>query len=146
MLITDLANSGAIPSLEASLKFAGARQRIIAHNIANLSTPDFRPVDADPAQFAQILRKAVDERRARTGGEHGELRLKGNRQIEFTPDGRVALNPRTPSGNILFHDRNNRDLERLMQDNAENVAAYRLSAELLRSRYELLKAAIAERA
>jgi flagellar basal-body rod protein FlgB len=146
MLISDLTNSGAIPSLEMSLRFAGARQRLIAHNIANISTPDFRPMDVDPAHFAQVLRGAIDQRRARTGNERGELGPVASRQLSVAADGQLQLTPRTPSGNILFHDRNNRDLERLMQANAENVAAYRLSAELLRSRFEILKAAIAERA
>lgn len=149
MLIADLANSGAIPTLELTMRFAGQRQQLLAHNIANISTPDYRPLDVAPDRFAQILREAVDERRARTGGERGELRLRSSREIAIshTPGGtRLTLNPRTPSGNILFHDRNNRDLERLMQANAENVAAYRVSAELLKSRYDILKAAIAERA
>jgi flagellar basal-body rod protein FlgB len=146
MLIADLANSGAIPSLELTLRFAGERQKLIAHNIANASTPDFRPVDADPARFAQRLREAIQERRRRTGGEHGSLNLPRTAEIQSGPNGELLLRPRTPAGNILFHDRNNRDMERLMQQNAENVAVYRLSAELLRSRYDLLKSAIAERA
>lgn len=147
-MINELVNSGALPSLELTLRFAGERQRLIAHNIANLSTPDFRQADVAPAEFAQALRDAVDRRRAATGGETGRLGLRSTRQIRFDADGGIELRPRTTSGstgNILFHDRNNRDLERLMQDNAENVAVHRLSADLLRSRYEILRAAIAER-
>ena len=146
MLIGDLGNSGAIPALEAALKFAASRQKLIAHNIANADTPDFRVQDVDPAHFQQTLRKAVEQRRERTGGQQGGLSVGSTRQMAFHADGRVELRPRTPSGNLLFHDRNDRDLERLMQANAENVAAYRLSAELLRSRFDLLRSAIAERA
>lgn len=149
MLIADLTNSGAIPTLELSLRFAGQRQQLLAHNIANISTPDFRPMDVAPERFAQMLREAIDDRRARTGGEHGELRFRSNREISVDQSRgatRLELRPATPSGNIIFHDRNNRDLERLMQANAENVTAYRVSAELLKSRYDILKAAIAERA
>lgn len=146
MLIGDIANSGAIPALELMAKFAGARQRIISHNIANLDTPNFIPTDASPAAFQQALGEAVAERRARTGGEHGDLQFTDTRQVDVTADGQVLLTPGTPSGNILFHDRNNRDLERLMQDNAENVGAFRVATDLLRSRYEILKSAIAERA
>lgn len=146
MLIGDLGNSGAIPALEAALKFAASRQKLIAHNIANADTPDFRVQDVDPAHFQQTLRKAVERRRERTGGQQGGLSVGSTRQMEFHADGRVELRPRSPSGNLLFHDRNDRDLERLMQANAENVAAYRLCAELLRSRFDLLRSAIAERA
>jgi flagellar basal-body rod protein FlgB len=146
MLIDEIGNSGAIPVLEATLRFAGARQKLIAHNIANADTPDFREQDVDPRGFEQILRVAVDERRKRTGGEHGALRLRSSRQVELGADGTLELRPRTPSGNILFHDRNDRDLEKLMQANAENVGVYRATAELLKSRFDLLKSAIAERA
>ena len=96
--------------------------------------------------FPQVLRGAIETRRARTGHERGELPGMVSKQIGLGSDGELRLTPRTPSGNILFHDRNNRDLERLMQDNAENVAAFRLSSELLRSRFEMLRSAIAERA
>ncbi len=146
MLISEITNSGAIPSLELTMRFAGARQQIIAGNIANISTPDYKQQDADPARFAQTLRQAIDERRERTGNQRGELHLPDTEEVSLGADGRLQVTPSGGSGNILFHDRNNRDLERLMQDNAENVAVYRLSAELLRSRFELLRSAIAERA
>ncbi len=146
MLFGDLGNSGAIPALETTLKFAAARQKVIAHNIANANTPDFRTSDVSPQEFEHVLREAVEDRRKRTGGSHGELRLKSSRQIGFGGDGSIRLTPRSASGNILYHDRNDRDLERLMQANAENVAVYRVSAELLKSRFDLLRSAIAERA
>lgn len=146
MLISDLANSDAIPSLELTMKFAGGRQRLIAHNIANLSTPDFQPVDVDPSHFAARLRSAVERRRQATGSQRGELHMENSDQIAVDRAGRLKLTPATPSGNILFHDRNNRDVEKLMQANAENVGVFRVAAELLRSRYEVLRSAIAERA
>jgi flagellar basal-body rod protein FlgB len=145
MLIGDITNSGAIGSLELTVRFAGARQRLIAHNIANLDTPDFQQVDASPKVFQQALQAAIDDRRLRTGGEHGELNFTGNAEVRREADGQLCVTPSTPSGNILFHDRNNRDLERLMQDNAENAATFRVATDLLRSRYEILRAAIAER-
>jgi flagellar basal body rod protein FlgB len=46
---------------------------------------------------------------------------------------------------VLFHDRNNRDLERLMQGLAENTTTYRVAADLLRSRYDVLRTAISQR-
>lgn len=128
------------------MRFAGARQQVIASNIANITTPDYRQKDLDPTRFAQSLRRAIDDRRARTGNQRGDLHLRDNGEFGVGADGRLQVTPSNSSSNILFHDRNNRDLERLMQDNAENVAAYRLSAELLRSRFEILKSAIAERA
>ena len=145
MLIGDLTNSGAIPTLELMARFAGGRQRIIAHNIANLDTPNFLPLDVSPTEFQKALGKAVDARR-QTTGEAGPLAFKGTAQVSVRPDGGLALTPGTPSGNILFHDRNNRDLEGLMAQQAENAGVFRTSIELLRSRYGIIQAAISERA
>jgi flagellar basal-body rod protein FlgB len=145
MLISELTNSGAMPSLELMVRFAGQRQRIIAHNIANIETPEFRPVDASPREFQRALAKAVDERRARTGGEHGALSLEGDAEVRTDGPGGFRLTPKTPCGTILFHDRNNRDLERLMQDSAENLAVFRVATDLLRNRQEQMRMAIGER-
>jgi flagellar basal-body rod protein FlgB len=145
VVIGELSNSGAIPSLELMVRFAGARQRVLAHNVANLDTPDFRPTDVSPAAFQSALGRAIDQRRARTGGMTGELPFGGNAQVRREADGRLTLRPTSPSGSILFHDRNNRDLERLMQDNTENASALRVAVDLLRSRYEILRTAISER-
>src|SRR5688572_5947550 len=97
MFITDLTSSGPLRVLEASLRFAAQRQRLIAHNIANLSTPDFRPLDVSVPAFQRTLREAVEARRSRTGCEHGPLPLPNNPEVEVCPDGTLRLNPRTPS-------------------------------------------------
>jgi flagellar basal-body rod protein FlgB len=145
VFIGDVLNSGAIPSLEATLRFSGERHRLIAHNIANLSTPGFQPKDVSPATFQAALRDAIERRREPGADAAGDFQALETREISQTPDGRITLNPTTPSGNILFHDRNDRDLERLMQDHAENAGVYRLSADLLRSRYAQIREALAER-
>jgi flagellar basal-body rod protein FlgB len=144
-MIHDLATAGAVPVLEAVLRFSAQRQRILAHNIANLTTPDFRPADVSTEGFARTLRDAVDRRRGQTGGEHGELDLRSTREVQVDPDGRMRLKPSTPGPNLLLHDRNNRDLERSMQDLVENVTVFRVASDLLRSRYALLNTAITER-
>lgn len=144
-MIQGITNDGATPVLEALVRYAGARQRLIAHNAANLSTPDFRPLDVAPSEFRSVLREAVERRRAQHGAIGGELELGSSEQIRFGSDGAIELTPQTPTGNILFHDRNNRDVERLMQANAENMAVFRVATDLLRSRMEIMRAAISER-
>lgn len=145
MFIGDLLNSGAMPVLEMTARFSAQRQGVLAHNIANIDTPDFRPVDASPAAFQRMLREAVDRRRA--AGASAPLEWEETREVRRGGPGPFDLRlvPRTPTGNILFHDRNNRDLERLMQAQAENAGAFRVATDLLRSRYQLLGAAIGER-
>lgn len=145
MMLDDVLSSGALPALEATIRFAGQRNRLIAHNIANITTPNFQQMDVDPADFQSLLARAVDSRRGRMGGGHGRLDLKGDRQIRVRRDGSMDLRPLSPMGGVLAHDRNNRDLETLMQNLAENLAAYQVATDLMRSRMGTLGVAITQR-
>ena len=135
-----------MPAAEMLLKFAGQRQKIIAHNIANIDTPNFVQQDVDPQGFQQMLSDAIEDRRHRNGGAFGELNWKETQEIRRA--GRSTdfrLTPTAGGGGILHHDRNNRDLERLMQDMVENATAYRVAADLLRTQRTQLQNAIAQR-
>ncbi|USN98582.1 MAG: hypothetical protein H6810_10460 [Phycisphaeraceae bacterium] len=144
-IIDQLDNAGALPALDKMMRFAAGRQKLIAHNIANMDTPGFLEVDVDPKAFQEQLAKAIDDRRSRNGGGHGDLGMESTREVGVLPDGRLSFDPRTGSGNILFHDRNNRDLERTMQSMVENAAMFRLASDLYRNRTRVLRDAIAER-
>lgn len=146
MLISELINDGATPTLEAMVRFAGARQRMIAHNVANISTPNFQQTEVDPIRFQRSLAEAVERRRS-AGGNTGPLHIRANDEIRQEPDDSLILTPKSqnPSRNILFHDRNNRGIEELMADQAENMAAFRVASDLLKSRHDLMRMAIGER-
>ena len=145
MFIDQLHTAGALPTLAATMRFAGQRQQLIAHNIANFETPNYRPRDVSPASFQRMLGEAVQARRESNGGTSGALPMGGTREIAVSPRGELSLKPRTASGNILFHDRNNRDLERTMQAMVENSATFRVAADFMRSRGGVIRSAIAER-
>lgn len=139
-MIEGVTNSGAVPVLERMLQFAGARHRLIVNNIANLDTPGFRPVDVSVGAFQEQIARAIDARRAGLG----RFEPADSNQVEFSPTG-VRLHPVPVGANILFHDQNDRDLERSMQDLVENFLTFRLAADLLRSRFDLINTAIRER-
>ena len=144
-MIEGLTNAGSMPTLEAVLRFAGERQRLIAHNIANLSTPNFQPRDVSVGGFQKALAGAIDRRRAHNGGTHGALGFEGTREVRVGRGGRLELRPEHHAGGVLAHDRNARDLERTMQDMVENASVYRVAADLLRAQKDRLHAAIGER-
>lgn len=139
----DLSSGGAVPALEMLLRFAGQRQRFIAGNIANISTPNYQPRDVSVQGFQKALSSAIEARRAKGGV--GPLEWQETRELRRDLRGDLRLVPTEPSKNILFHDRNNRDLERMLQAQTENSFAYRVAVDLLRGRMEQLRAAIAER-
>ena len=144
MLITDLANAGSTPVLTEMMRFSGARQRVLAHNIANMDTPDFRPDDVSVVGFRRALAEAVETRRAQGGGEAGVLDRTETRDVVRSGD-QMALKPRTSRGGVLYHDRNNRDVERMMQDLAENAMVYRTTTDFLRRQGDVLRVAITQR-
>lgn len=144
-LIDHVTNSGALPSLAQTIQFAARRQGLLAHNIANISTPDFQHQDVSPEAFQSALKDAIEDRRSRTGGETGRFEFKGTRQIRLTSQG-LRLEPDAPSGHgVLAHDRNNRDLESMMQNLSENMGVYRVATELMRTQAGTLGVAISER-
>jgi flagellar basal body rod protein FlgB len=57
----------------------------------------------------------------------------------------VELRPEVLADNILFHDGNDRSVERLLQRVTENVYAFRAASQLLRGQFETINAAIRER-
>ncbi|MHC5024970.1 MAG: flagellar basal body rod protein FlgB [Planctomycetota bacterium] len=141
-MIDGLTNADALPVLERLMQFAGRRHELIAHDIANLDTPGFRPVDVDPDAFRTQLSEAVDERRQRGG--RGDLRLRDSSEVEVHAD-TLSLRPAPAGENLLFHDGNDRDLERTMQKLVENFMTFRMAADFMRSRFDLLNTAIRER-
>ncbi|MEM1028374.1 MAG: flagellar basal body rod protein FlgB [Planctomycetota bacterium] len=142
-MIEGLFNSGSMPVLERMVQFTSQRHAVIADNIANLSTPFYRPKDLSVEKFQKHLRRAVEDRRLGPTPRQGELRLNDTREFRFR-DGRLDGRPEPLDENILFHDRNNRDLERIMQDLAENTLAHNAGIEMLKSEFNLLRMAIRE--
>ena len=143
-MIDRLQNSGAMPALERLIQFTAARQTVLADNIANLSTPFYKPRDLSPKAFQAALGKAIDKRRAKANPTAGPLELKDTRQLAFKKDG-LEVRPRDLNENILFHDENNRDLDRIMQKLAENTMAHNTAIELMRSELSIMESAIRER-
>ena len=146
VFISDLTNADSLPVLTTSVSFIARRQELIAGNVANLSTPTYRPMDVSIGGFQEKLADAIAGRREAWGGQRGDLVARDSREVEHRDDGTVMLKPSEMGRNVLFHDRNDRDLERTMQDLSENLAAFRVATDLLRTRMDLLNSAIRERA
>ncbi len=144
-MITGIFNSGALPSLERMVQFTTARHKLLTHNIANLSTPYYKPVDLDPKAFQAALGRAIDERRSQPNPNAKPLPMHDTRQLRFGAGGFKEVQPDATGDNILFHDQNNRDLDRTMQRLAENTLAHNTAVELIRNQIETLRTAIRER-
>lgn len=146
MFIDAIIGADSLPTLQAAARFSAQRHKIILSNIANLTTPGYQTRDVSVRDFQAQLAEAVEKRR--TGGPMAPLEMKSSGEVRITGPSPTSfeLNPSSTSTNVMFHDRNNRDLERAMQDLSENAAAFRLATDLLKNRVALLELAIRERA
>jgi flagellar basal-body rod protein FlgB len=143
-MIDQVTNADALPVLERLMQFAGARHRLIADAIANFDTPGHQAADLSTTSFRAALGDAIDQRRRRHGAVGGPLEPGETAELRFEPD-RLEVSPAAAGRNILFHDHNDRDLDRTMQALVENFMTFRLAAQLLRSRFDIINTAIRER-
>lgn len=142
--IKGMLDGGALPVLERFTQFTAERHKVLTHNIANISTPFFKPRDLSVDNFQATLADAVDKRRQQVNPTGGPLRPGNTQQVTFGQDG-MHVRPEETNENILFHDQNNRDLERTMQKLAENTLSHNMGIELLKNQFDLLRTAIRER-
>ncbi|XAL99024.1 flagellar basal body rod protein FlgB [Phycisphaeraceae bacterium D3-23] len=138
-------DSGAMPALERMAQFTSERSKLINHNIANFTTPYYKPTDMDPKAFQAQLRAAIDDRRQSGHAQRGPLKLGAHGPAKVAANGKVTFQATQSNENILFHDQNNRDLERTMQDLVENALVHRASIDLIKNQFDMLEMAIRER-
>jgi flagellar basal-body rod protein FlgB len=108
-----LFSAGSLPALEAMLKFASARQKVIAANIANVDTVGYRARDLAAPDFRKALAEAFQPR-----------------------EGGAA------DAGIVKPNGNNVDLEIEMARMVRNSALHGAAATLLANQFTLLREAV----
>lgn len=131
MFMERLLNQGSAPLVEQAIRFSAAREKLIAENIANVSTPGYVQKDLSVEKFQQLLR------------ERAEQRL--NSPAGATRFDDIMGDMTSPAHNILFHDGNNRSIEQLMADGAKNALFHNMMIEILRKQMGQLETALKER-
>jgi flagellar basal-body rod protein FlgB len=131
MFLERLMNQTNSPLLEQMLQFTEARHRLISENMANVDTAGYQQKDLDVAKFQAMLRDRAAVRDHAAPGTVG-----------FDD---VAAEVQNPTRGILFHDGNNRSMERLASDQAKNAMMHNLVVELLRKQYQQMEMALKEK-
>jgi flagellar basal-body rod protein FlgB len=127
--------ASSIDALEQVLGFTEARHEVLVNNLANLDTPGYRMRDLSMTRFQKSLQAALASRSAGAGSSLESPREDGS------PFDAVAATRQ----HIVFHDGNNRSIERQVVELTKNGMLHRMAAEILASQYQLLHAAISER-
>lgn len=132
MFVSKMLNQDSQPVLEQMLQFTAARHKVLAENIANIDTPNYRQKDLSVERFQQVMQERLDKR-------------------ESSPVGSVTFDDingelTNPNDGILFHDGNNRSTEQLMSEFAKNALMHNMAVEMLRKQYSMMEMALKERA
>ena len=122
-MIGSLFDRGSVPALDTLLRFAGARHRVIAGNVANVDTAGYRALDLPLARFDQAMAKAF-----RTG--------------DFAPARELVEAEPTADAGTLKPGGNNVDLDLEMAKMVRNQSLYSMAAALLAQQFQMTRAAI----
>lgn len=139
MFIDGLLNRGAMPVLEQVMSFTQKRQEVLANNISNLDTVGYKAKDLPVEKFFASLSEAIERRKS---GD-ARLQMRDSRNLRWSGRNRLEAGAvEIEDNNILFHDNNNRFIEKQMSEMSQNALLHNLATEMLRSQYSVLGMAI----
>jgi len=146
-MLESLFNSSTIPLLAKTAAFAERRHEVLAGNVANISTPDYRTRDLPVAEFRAALEEAVGRRRPvdSSGKPAWSFSAGVPASGESFPQALYqALE--APPKTITFQDGNNRSIEKEVMEITKNSLMQTVAIELMNVQLNRLEAAISERA
>ncbi|RKY72260.1 MAG: flagellar basal body rod protein FlgB [Candidatus Latescibacterota bacterium] len=123
-----------VPILKKIMDVSCLRQKVIARNIANATTPGYRE---KRVLFETKLRNALSSGQIRgISTDTGHLAIGGNKIDSIQPEVREVGNP-PKSGEL-----NNVDIDKEMSNLAQNQLTFYVSARLLAMRIKAIKTSI----
>ncbi len=129
-------NNTTIPALEQTMAFSQHRHELLAGNVANLDTPNYRARDLDLGDFQNALAESIDRAR----------HTPASQAVSPTTRDDIYAGPRAATEQVVFHDNSDVSLERQVTELAKNQHMHSLAVTTMRSQFNLLRAAITERA
>jgi len=138
-------DQGTIPVLEKIISFTEARHSVIANNIANVDTPNYRRRDLPIGEFQNALAKSIEHRRATNPRKFNSFDTDNVAANELGGvTAKVLTAPPSPL-DILRHDNNNVSIDREMSELAKNTLLHNGMVQILTSEFQMLQTAISER-
>jgi flagellar basal-body rod protein FlgB len=144
VMIDMLFNNPALLALEKGLDATSLRARLIADNIANADTPNYK---AQRLSFEDFLARELDADRPA-----GELPLLRTNPLHFPGGRRPDIQGIETTNGIIYTDRsltfrldgNNVDIDHEMAEQAKNAIQYSTLTELASRRLAILRTVISE--
>ena len=126
-----------IPLLEKVAAFGERRSMVLASNVANIDTPNYRRRDLPVQEFERSLREAIHGGVSRT-----EAQSSG--PAGMPPELMQAREAGSPS--LTYQDNSDRSIEREMMEMTKNLSMQSFAVTLLTTQMGMLQAAIREQA
>ncbi len=137
-MLPSLFDKTTIPILQETLSFTEARHQILAGNIANADTPDYKTRDLSLQTFQDRLRDLIEARDVRHDvASPGDLKQ--------SQPGDEMRRVRDSMKSIEFLDGSNVGMEQQVTEVAKNQLLHNLSIAIMTSQFRLLQTAISER-
>jgi len=128
-------NLGLFQALNAKMSYLDQRQKVLAQNIANANTPDYKPKDLTRVDFSTVLKEVTDSNVLRpetTNPLHmpspNDIADPKNRQMKKTYDV-------VPTGNAVV-------LEEQMVTSAQTATDYNLMTTLFQKNVSMIRTAL----
>jgi flagellar basal-body rod protein FlgB len=139
-----LFDSTSLSLLEKVAVFGERRHEVLAGNIANVNTPNYRMRDLPVDDFKNALEEAVlKQNNTSDASQTGDTSSASIREKLF-PD-KLFQAIEAPADNLTFQDANNRSMESQMMELTKNNMMQQFAIELMRLQYSMLQTAITER-
>lgn len=133
----DGANSLLFRGFKQKLAWLSQRQRVLAENIANADTPDYRPNDLKPMVFQSLLKASSDRvQPALTDPRH--LASGSTADGRFRETEMQGTFETAPAGNAVV-------IEEQMSKVNESILSHRITTELYKKHLNMLKLAVGHR-
>ncbi len=132
-MLNSLFNKLNVPGFAKVLDAYAARQKAIAENIANISTPGYQAKDVD---FAKALRSE--------GAQSGLAGLRTEERHLSLGESSSSTNPEwiTDESQSLMSGQNNVDVDQEMAKSAENQLYYMATSKLMAAKFKALQTVI----
>ncbi len=134
-----LSNSS-LPALEQTAVFSQQRHQLLAGNLANLDTPDYKTRDLSLSEFQTQLKAATNPSKP---GATNYVPGKGQQPITQQ---QALEKTRDVSKQILYHDGGDVSLEEQVTEISKNQIMHNTAIALMRSQFQTLQVAIRESA
>jgi len=138
-------NSASLSLLEKVAIFGERRQEILAGNIANINTPDYKTQDLPVDEFRNALKDAIGQLQSQQQAASLYSTTPSNQEtIDQTIHDDLFRSQTIPNENITFQDGGNRSVEQQVMKMTKNLMMQNFAIQLMNAQMGMLDTAITE--